>query len=151
MGGKFKRHCAIVPRQLRGDARAAIAPYLTDELKLAYNYRMVPNGASQTQAAGNNVDTQDIESRGCEVDLIYNPNRNWRIAFNAAKQQTNLTNIMPRITGLLNNLWLPHLEKYGDLDWNLPVEPVAGNTTRQQINGPLLDYFQVKGQEGRAA
>lgn len=131
-------------------ARDAIAPYLTEELKLAYNYRMAPNGSSLTQAAGNVVDTQDIESRGFEVELVYNPNRNWRVAFNAAKQETVLTNIMPRITSLLNTLWLPHLEKYGGLDWNLPVEAVAGNTTRQQINAALLDYFAVKGQEGRA-
>jgi hypothetical protein len=131
------------------EARAAIAPYLTDELKAAYNYRMAPDGSSNTQAAGTVVDTQDIESRGFEAELTYNPTRNWRISFNAAKQETILTNIMPRITSLLNTLWLPHLERYGDLDWNLPVEPVAGNTTRQQINDTLLDYFAVKGQEGR--
>ena len=131
-------------------ARAAIAPYLTDELKAAYNYRMAPDGSSNTQAAGNVVDTQDVESRGFEAELIYNPTRNWRIAFNAAKQETVLTNIMPRITGLLNSLWLPHLASHGALDWNLPVEPVAGNTTLQQINATLLDYFAVKGQEGRA-
>jgi outer membrane receptor protein involved in Fe transport len=131
-------------------ARTAIAPYLTEELKAAYNYRMAPNGASNTQAAGNVTDTQDVESRGFEVELIYNPTSNWRIAFNAAKQQTILTNIMPRITSLLNTLWLPHLAQHGALDWNLPVEPVNGNTTLQQINGTLLDYFAVKGQEGRA-
>ena len=130
-------------------ARAAIEPYLSDALKAAYNYRMAPDGASQTQAAGNVVDTQDIESRGFEAEIIYNPTRNWRIAFNAAKQETILTNIMPRITGLLQTLWFPHLETYGDLDWNLPVEPVNGNTTSQQINDTLLDYFAVKGQEGR--
>ena len=131
------------------EARAALAPHLTDELKAAYNYRMAQDGASQTQAAGNVVDTQDIESRGFEVELIYNPTRNWRIAFNAAKQQTILTNIMPRITALLQNTWLPHLQKHGDLDWNEPIEPVSGNTTAQQINARLLDYFAVKGQEGR--
>jgi hypothetical protein len=131
------------------EARAAIAPYLTDELKAAYNYRMAPDGASQTQAAGNVVDTQDIESRGFEAEIIYNPTRNWRIAFNAAQQKTILTNIMPRITGLLNTLWLPHLAGFGDLDWNLPVEPVSGNTTAQQINATVLDYYAVKGQEGR--
>jgi hypothetical protein len=134
---------------LARDARAAIAPYLTDELKAAYNYRMAPDGSSQTQAAGNVTDTQDIESRGLEIDLIYNPTRNWRIAFNAAKQDTVLTNVMPRITGLLQTLWLPHLEKFGGLDWNEPTEPVNGNTTLQQINTTLLDYFAVKGQEGR--
>jgi hypothetical protein len=131
------------------EARTAIAPYLTDDLKAAYNYRMAPDGSSNTQAAGNVVDTQDIEARGFEAELVYNPTPNWRIAFNAAKQETILTNIMPRITALLNTLWLPQLEKYGDLDWNLPVEPLNGNNTRQQINATLLDYFAVKGQEGR--
>ena len=110
---------------------------------------MAPDGASQTQAAGNVVDTQDIQSQGFEAEIIYNPTRNWRIAFNAAQQKTILTNIMPRMTALLTTLWLPHLEQFGDLDWNLPVEAVSGNTTAQQINDPLLDYFAVKGQEGR--
>ena len=135
---------------LAREARAAIEPYLTDALKTAYNYRMAPDGSSQTQFAGNVVDTQDIESRGFEAEIIYNPTRNWRIAFNAAKQETILTNIMPRITGLLETLWLPHLQKFGSLDWNNPVEPVNGNTAAQQINDALLDYFAVKGQEGRA-
>jgi hypothetical protein len=131
------------------EARANIAPYLTEDLKRAYNYRMQPDGSSQTQAAGNVTDTQDIESRGLEIEIIYNPTRNWRIAFNAAKQDTVLTNVMPRITALLDTVWLPHLARYGDLDWNEPTEPVNGNTTLQQINSTLLDYFAVKGQEGR--
>lgn len=130
-------------------ARAAIAPYLTDALRTAYNYRMAPDGASLTQAAGNVTDTQDIESRGFEAEITFNPTRNWRVAFNAAKQETILTNIMPRITSLLQSLWLPHLQNFGGLDWNEPIEPVNGNTTAQQINARLLDYFAVKGQEGR--
>jgi hypothetical protein len=131
------------------EARAVIAPHLTEALKAAYNYRQAPDGGSLTQAAGNVVDTQDIESRGFEAEVILNPTRNWRIAFNAAKQETVLTNIMPRITALLQTTWLPHLQKFGDLDWNEPVEPTSGNTAAQQINARLLDYFAVKGQEGR--
>lgn len=141
---------ALYPNfKLAREARAAIAPYLNEALKTAYNYRMAPDGSSQTQFAGNVTDTQDVASRGFEAELIFNPTRNWRLAFNAAKQETVLTNIMPRVTAMLNAIWLPHLQKFGPLDWNEPIEPVGGNTTAQQINARLLDYFAVKGQEGR--
>lgn len=130
-------------------ARAAIAPYLTDELKAAFNYRMAVDGSSLHQAAGNITDTNDILSKGFEAELIFNPNRNWRIAFNAASQETILTNIAPRLTHVLETVWLPHLAQFGDLDWNAPVEVVNGNTTTQQVNDRLLEYYSVKGQEGR--
>ncbi|MBI5768560.1 MAG: hypothetical protein HZA93_12245 [Verrucomicrobia bacterium] len=130
-------------------ARAAIAPYLTPELKTAYNYRMTADGASLTQYAGTITDTNDVEARGFEAEIVLNPTRNLRIAFNAARSQTINTNIAPSLTTLLNTVWLPHLAKYGALDWNLPTEVVNGNNTAQQINARLLDYYSVKGQEGR--
>ena len=130
-------------------ARASIEPHLTDELKVAYNYRMDPDGSSNTQAAGPVTDTNNIESKGFELELTFNPNRNLRIAFNAAKQETILTSIAPDLTNLLENTWLPHLATYGDMDWNLPAGPISGNTVRQQINDNLLDYHAIKGQEGR--
>ncbi|MDO8539525.1 MAG: hypothetical protein Q7S40_03730 [Opitutaceae bacterium] len=130
-------------------ARAAIEPHLTDELKTAFNARSQPDGSVETQAAGTITDTSDIVSKGFEAELIFNPSRNWRIAFNAASQETILTNIAPRLTGVLDTVWLPHLAQYGDLDWNTPVETVSGNTTSQQINGNLLEYWAAKGQEGR--
>lgn len=130
-------------------ALAAISPYLTDELKAAYNYRQTAEGTSLTQFAGQIADTNDIESRGFEAEITFNPTRHWRIAFNAAKQETVLTNIAPGLTRLLQSVWLPHLERYGDLDWNEPVRVVAGNNLRQQVNQRLLDYFAIKGQEGR--
>lgn len=130
-------------------ARTAIAPYLTDDLKVAYNYRMAVDGSSQTQFAGAITDTQDILSKGFEAEIILNPTRNLRLALNAASQQTILTNIAPRLSQVLETVWLPHLARYGDLDWNEPVEVVAGNNVTQQINDRLLDYYAVKGQEGR--
>ncbi len=130
-------------------ARTAIAPHLTPELKEAYNYRMAADGSSLTQFAGTITDTNDITSRGFEAELIFNPTRQWRIAINAAKQETVLTNIAPALTALLDRVWLPHLTKFGDLDWNEPVEVVAGNNTTQQVNDRLLDYYAAKGQEGR--
>lgn len=131
-------------------ARASIAPHLTDELRTAYNYRMNVDGSSQTQWAGAITDTNNIESKGFEAELVLNPTRNLRIAFNAARQETVLTDIAPALTRLLEIVWLPHLAKFGDLDWNAPAEVVAGNNTTQQINDRLLDYYAVKGQEGQA-
>ncbi len=130
-------------------ALAAIAPALTDELKTAYNYRMAADGTSLTQWAGTITDTNDITSRGFEAELILNPTRNWRLALNAAKQETVLTHIAPGLTERLEQVWLPHLAKYGDLDWNEPTEAVAGNNVTQQVNDRLLDYYAAKGQEGR--
>ncbi|MEQ1731953.1 MAG: hypothetical protein ABL982_26570 [Vicinamibacterales bacterium] len=131
-------------------ARTAIAPHMTDELKVAYNYRMAADGTSLTQWAGTITDTNDITSRGFEAELILNPTRNWRVSFNAAKQETVLTNIAPALTALLEKTWLPHLAQFGTLDWNLPTEVVAGNNVTQQVNDRLLDYYSAKGQEGRA-
>ncbi|MES2695219.1 MAG: TonB-dependent receptor plug domain-containing protein [Verrucomicrobiota bacterium] len=130
-------------------ARDSIAPHLTDELRTAYNYRMQPDGTSQTQFAGNITDTNDIESKGFEAEIVFNPTRAWRLAFNAARQETINTNIAPALTKLLENTWLPHLAQFGNLDWDNPAQPVAGNTVVQQVNDRLLDYYATKGQEGR--
>jgi hypothetical protein len=130
-------------------ALASIAPFLTEELKTAYNYRMQPDGTTQTQFAGTITDTNNIESRGFEAEITFNPSRNWRIAFNASKQQTILSDIAPGLTKVLEQAWLPHLSQFGDMDWNEPVGLISGNTVRQQVNDRLLDYFAIKGQEGR--
>ena len=130
-------------------ARAGIEPHLTDALKVAYNYRMAVDGTSQTQFAGVITDTDNIESKGFEAEITLNLSKNWRFAFNAASQETILTDIAPALTNLLENTWLPHLAIFGDLDWNAPAEVVSGNTTTQQINDRLLDYYAIKGQEGR--
>jgi hypothetical protein len=83
---------------------------------VAYNYRMAVDGSSDTQWAGTITDTNNIQSKGFEVDMVLNSTRNWRVAFNAARQETILTNIAPALTSLLEKVWLPHLAKYGDLD-----------------------------------
>jgi len=130
-------------------ARASIAPYLTDELKTAVNYRMLADGSSQVQNAGGITDTNDIEARGFEAEITLNPTAQWRIAFNAAKQETMLTNIAPRLTRVFNQTWLPQLANFGDLDWNEPAGVVSGTTLTQQVNDRMLEYFAIKGQEGR--
>jgi hypothetical protein len=130
-------------------ARAAIAPYLTDPLKEAYNFRLAPDGSSQTQWAGTVSDTQDIQSKGFEWELVMNPTNNWRVSLNFADTETIITNLAPRLTSLYEDTWLPHLQVYGDLDWNDPIGPVVGNTTAEQVSSRLLEYLEQKGQEGR--
>ena len=137
------------------EARAAILPYLTPALKESYNFLEAADGGNSTQFPGMITDLQDITAKGFEADITLNPTPNWRIAFNAAKQETALTNIAPRLTSLLNNVWLPHLAKFGDLDWDRPVEPVSGPTAFEGVSvfgsqNPILDYYVQKGQEGRA-
>jgi hypothetical protein len=130
-------------------ALANIAPFLTDELKVAANYRMQPDGTSQVQNVGTITDTNDIEARGFEADITLNLTRNWRVAFNAARSETILTNIAPGLTKVLEETWGPHLAQYGNLDWDRPVGLVSGNNVNQQVNERLLDYYAVKGQDGR--
>ncbi len=130
-------------------ARASVAPFLTDALKAAYNFSERANGQSTTQWAGQITDTQDIAAKGLEAEFIINPTNSWRIAFNAAKQQTVLTNFAPRLEKILEDFWIPHLEQYGWLDWNNPTAPVDGDTTLENRNAFLLDYFALKGNEGK--
>jgi outer membrane receptor protein involved in Fe transport len=131
------------------EAMAAIAPYLTDPLKAAVNYRMLPDGTVQVSNPGVITDTNDLEARGFEAELTVNPSPRWRITFNAASQVTILTNVAPRLTQVLDQTWLPHLANFGDLDWNEPAGVVNGPTLAQQVNDRLQEYFAIKGQEGR--
>lgn len=130
-------------------ARASVAPYLTPELKNSYNFRLDSDGSVNTQAAGNVSDTQDIQAKGFEWELTMNPTRAWRVSFNFADTETILTNIGPRMTKLFNEFWLPHLERFGHLDWNDPMGPVDGVTTLEQVNQDVLEFLEQKAQEGR--
>ncbi|MDO8542030.1 MAG: TonB-dependent receptor plug domain-containing protein [Opitutaceae bacterium] len=131
-------------------ARASMESYLTDELKTAYNFKVLADGSNTILGDPRGVsDTNDIEAKGFEAELTFNPTPNWRIAFNAARQETILTDIAPGLTDVIEKTWLPHLTQYGDLDWDLPVGPVNGVTINQQVAVRFVDYFAVKGQEGR--
>lgn len=62
------------------------------------------NGRRQVlnnRRSGQVVATADVESKGEEYELIYNPTRQWRIAFNASKQQAVRTNVAPQLRALV--------------------------------------------------
>ncbi|MEY2880946.1 MAG: hypothetical protein RLZZ15_3326 [Verrucomicrobiota bacterium] len=53
------------------------------------------NFALSTVQLPNYSDTADLLAKGTEVDITYNPTRNWRIIFNLTKNETIQTNIAP--------------------------------------------------------
>lgn len=65
-------------------------------------------------------DTQDIDGKGTELEVIWNPNASWRFALNVANQKTVISNYSPRLAAL----------------WS-QVEPILGASG--QIGG--LKYF----------
>jgi len=133
------------------EARAFIKGFQTDELRRNFNYTELANGGVSAIYPQNTTDTFDLVSKGFEFELTLNPTKNWRIAFNAAKQQTIRNNVSPRLTALLEDFVFPYMDQWGQYDFNDPVRPVMGNTILQQTNSRLLQYYNIKAQEGLPA
>jgi len=61
-----------------------------------------PNiSTSFTNGIPGNTDTTDASADGTEIELVYNPTRNWRILGNVARQQTVQSNSFPGTKKLL--------------------------------------------------
>jgi len=54
----------------------------------------VPYGSTQTNPPGI-TDTTDFVAKGTEMEVVYNPTRNWRIAANVSQQETVQSNVAP--------------------------------------------------------
>ncbi|NDV63194.1 hypothetical protein G0Q06_12080 [Puniceicoccales bacterium CK1056] len=108
-------------------------------------------------------DTEDVTAEGLEVEVTYNPTRNWRISLNVAKQETVVTNYSPRLAALLEqtdsiigsaNGSIKDLRFYPDYD-NEPLAYMTGEFTDNNDIGEWLeklvysDYRNFKSQEGR--
>lgn len=133
------------------EALAFIKNFQTDELRRNFNYTQLANGGVSAIYPQNTTDTFDLVSKGFEFELTLNPTKNWRIAFNAAKQQTVRNNVSPRLTTLLDDFVFPYMDQWGQYDFSDPVRPVVGNTIFQQTNSRLLQYYNIKAQEGLPA
>ena len=102
-------------------------------------------------------DTQDFASKGIELEVVYNPTRQWRIAFNLAKQETTVSNLAPYAKATIAKL-LPVWEKYkntpraASTTWGGPG--VAFPTTDPEHFGNLVQrdvlvpYATLLAQEG---
>jgi outer membrane receptor protein involved in Fe transport len=98
----------------------------------------------------NLVDTADTVSKGVEIELVYNPTKNWRIFANLAKQEAQKSNVAPRL-----NLWmeeiLPLTSAYGHLSNNNPAQPTVNDSDtlgfkwNQQVTFPLNSIRATEG------
>ncbi len=62
-------------------------------------------------------DVRDFEAKGMEIEVTYNPNANWRIAFNAAKQETKQQNTGAAMLEYID-LRQPFWDQFWDQEWN---------------------------------
>jgi len=132
-------------------AQRAAAGYVEppDYLKQLVDWREVilPNG--RTDVRYNNPgfrDTTDLVSRGLELELVYNPTRNWRIAFNAAKQEAKRANIGRAFQEYFNkyrrDVWFSGASS--QLLSDESGEPVAVRTKERLLN----DFNKTLQQDG---
>ncbi|MDR2673941.1 MAG: TonB-dependent receptor, partial [Opitutaceae bacterium] len=94
---------------------------------------------------GSARNTRDYEARGIEMDLTYNPLRNWRISLSAAYNDTTYLKVAPALD--------TYLEKYIDDVWRLHGgEGSGGNTINDIIDNRLLpNHRELKSMEGDTA
>ncbi|MFO1449028.1 MAG: TonB-dependent receptor [Opitutaceae bacterium] len=106
-------------------------------------------------------DTTDYEAKGTEFEVSFNPNRQWRLLLNVAKQETVQSNIAPQAKDFIQRM-LPVWEKLGDRPRNnyptghvlgTPL-PATSQTVTQWLNspqGPLVPYAALIASEGVAS
>lgn len=124
-------------------AERAAAGYVEppDYLKQLVNWREVilPNGRTDVRYTNPGFrDTTDLVSRGVELELVYNPTRNWRIAFNTAKQEAKRAN-----TG---RAYLEYFTKYRRDVWftgasSLLLSDESGDPVKDRTKERLLNDF----------
>jgi hypothetical protein len=100
-----------------------------------------PNIAATVTRISGATDTTDYVAKGTELELVYNPTRNWRILANVAKQETVLSNMLPGTKDLIARL-KPVWDRLAarpkgnyPLGWQ-PGTPLPGNV---QSYGDWLD------------
>lgn len=59
------------------------------------------NATHEGAARSNVSDTQDVVGKGVEIEMVYNPTKNWTMMFNAARQEAAISNTIPGIRRLL--------------------------------------------------
>jgi hypothetical protein len=105
------------------------------------------------------TDTTDFVAKGHEIDLVYNPTRQWRILANFAKQQTVQNNIAPNTKAIIAAM-RPVWDELKDRPrTNYPVGWVLGNplpasteTVGQFVNNTVyIPFATMLATEGSAA
>lgn len=128
-----------------GFGSLAIVQSNSSTLPNPYNPRYgVPNGFTITQ---------DAVSKGYEIELNANPIPNWRITFNASKEEAVRSNIGGAALNTLMNQAIKMVQGPGGLMhfwWGTPDVPRARDTL-YNYGGPGADWASMKLIEGAAA
>ena len=96
----------------------------------AFRFTPGPNGTTivdRDDRIGTVVGTTDVLGKGYEFDVTYNPTRQWRISFNAARQEAvsgNTGAAFVQMLALLEPIW-------GGSAGSLPNSATSGNTLGQ--------------------
>ncbi len=132
------------------------------ETKALLNFQRVVNPLTGVVGSSENVlptfsDTQDFVSKGTEIEIVYNPTRQWRIALNAANQETTLSNLAPGARSAIEKL-IPFWNEFKDTPragsdvWGGPAVPFPttngehlGNQVQRDV---LVPYATLLAQEG---
>ncbi|MDI1249835.1 MAG: TonB-dependent receptor plug domain-containing protein [Lacunisphaera sp.] len=86
----------------------------------------VPYGSTQTNPPGI-TDTTDFVAKGTEMEVVYNPTRNWRIALNVSKQETVQSNVAPATRDFIEKMKPIWTEFSGRPRENYPAGFVVGS------------------------
>jgi len=104
-------------------------------------------------------DTQDFVSKGTELELTYNPTRQWRIALNAAKQEVVKSNLAPgakAVIAALMPIWQKNFDTPRDPTdlWQGPSVPFVSTTNNYGAiltREVLIPHATLIAQEGVAS
>ncbi len=89
------------------------------------------------------VDLQDTRARGFEMDLVYNPTPNLRLAWNLGREQRTVHDILPRFARYLDT-HLPLWQANADA----PVNSASGETVGDLTDHILDDFGFERAQIG---
>lgn len=123
---------------LRNTFRVVEHPHATDP-----NLSVVDSD----RRSGEVVAPSDVTSKGEEYEIIYNPTRNWRISFNAARAEAVRTNVATQLRDIVFNELVPLMAgPAGELESaSGESENVASNRFLGQIYNQMLPRLSEEG------
>jgi hypothetical protein len=153
-------HYALAMQGL-AELRKIIPASLIEQAGLA---SVTPEGLSKRGNSPGIGDTEDVSAKGLEIELTYNPTRNWRISASIAKQETVIANYSPRMAELMAatdkligpNGSLAKLAFFNDASVNPPtyisVQTPTNNSIAQWLETNVYSIYRLyKQQEGRVS
>ncbi|MDQ8183315.1 hypothetical protein [Pelagicoccus sp. SDUM812005] len=95
-----------------------VTPFMKEVTRYSYTPSSAPGESDDSWVLGSDLyyvlkDTIDLEAEGKEIELTFNPTKNWRIAFNATQQSSIISNSYARI-GEFGRRYAAALDKVDD-------------------------------------